>query len=87
MTLTRDQGDQPRLRSVRIAAGRWAHRAPAGTGRGAARGALPTLALAEQVAATVAGEVRPIDDVRSTTGYRRQVAGQMIARFLYDLIG
>jgi CO/xanthine dehydrogenase FAD-binding subunit len=34
---------------------------------------------------SVAAEIAPIDDVRSDAGYRREVAGNLLSRFLTDL--
>ncbi len=41
--------------------------------------------VAAELAAAVAAEVAPIDDVRSTADYRRRVAGNLAARFLRGL--
>src|SRR3990170_5400590 len=48
----------------------------------ALEGAAPTLGTADRAAATLADEIHPIDDVRSTAEYRRTVA----ARVLHSLI-
>jgi CO/xanthine dehydrogenase FAD-binding subunit len=42
------------------------------------------LAAAQRI---LAGEIRPIDDVRSTADYRRRVAGNLLARFWADTAG
>jgi CO/xanthine dehydrogenase FAD-binding subunit len=42
--------------------------------------------LAEEAAASAAAEVRPIDDVRSTEAYRRAVTGNLLRRWLLDLL-
>jgi CO/xanthine dehydrogenase FAD-binding subunit len=41
--------------------------------------------LAQQVRKTVAKEVRPIDDIRSTAAYRSAVLGNLLAEFLEKL--
>ena len=38
-------------------------------------------ASADEAAAVLAGEITPIDDVRSTAEYRRRVAGNLVRRF------
>jgi CO/xanthine dehydrogenase FAD-binding subunit len=47
-------------------------------------GARPDEATAQRAAATISGEIRPIDDVRSTAEYRRAVAGRILLRMLRD---
>ncbi|HLE58715.1 MAG TPA: FAD binding domain-containing protein [Candidatus Limnocylindria bacterium] len=47
-------------------------------------GARPTLATADLAASTLAGELSPIDDVRSTADYRRAVAARILHRLLRD---
>jgi putative cofactor-binding repeat protein len=42
-------------------------------------------ALVQFAKTTVAGEVRPIDDIRSTARYRAAVAGNLVAEFLGKL--
>ena len=42
--------------------------------------------LAEEAAASAASEVQPIDDVRSTQAYRRAVTGNLLRRWLLDLL-
>ncbi len=44
------------------------------------KGAKINDALLEKVAATVSKEIRPIDDVRSTAEYRREVSGVLVER-------
>ncbi|MDO9170974.1 MAG: FAD binding domain-containing protein [bacterium] len=41
--------------------------------------------LAREAAAAARDEVTPIDDVRSTEGYRREVTGNLVARFVTSL--
>ena len=50
-------------------------------------GRVPTLALAAEAAATVAAEVSPIDDVRSTAAYRRAVTGRVLRRIVAGAAG
>jgi len=52
---------------------------------GVLRGRRPGPELVEAVRASVAAEARPIDDVRSTAEYRRQVCGNIVARFVESL--
>jgi len=42
-------------------------------------------ATADATAAALAGEVRPIDDVRSAADYRRRVAARLVRRFVLSL--
>ncbi|MDP9038035.1 MAG: FAD binding domain-containing protein [Acidobacteriota bacterium] len=42
-------------------------------------------ALVERARAALAGEARPIDDIRSTAGYRAAVAGNLLEEFLRGL--
>jgi len=53
----------------------------------ALEGARPTPEVADRAAETLAGEIRPIDDVRSTADYRRMVAGRILHRILRDAGG
>ena len=43
--------------------------------------------LLEQIAASVQGEITPIDDQRSTAAYRRQVAGVLVKRLIARAAG
>ncbi len=45
-------------------------------------GQVPGAALADRAAEAAAGEVTPIDDVRSTAGYRRHVLGRAVRRLV-----
>jgi CO/xanthine dehydrogenase FAD-binding subunit len=45
-------------------------------------GRMPGAEVAAQVRAALAGDIAPIDDVRSTAYYRRTVAGNLVARFV-----
>jgi xanthine dehydrogenase small subunit len=47
-------------------------------------GARPTRAIAGEAAATLAAELAPIDDVRSTAAYRRSVAARVLDRLVRD---
>ena len=47
-------------------------------------GSAPTEETANQAAATLADEISPIDDVRSTADYRRAVAARVLYRLLRD---
>jgi len=47
-------------------------------------GARPIEATADRAADTLAGELRPIDDVRSTADYRRAVAARVLHRLVRD---
>ena len=47
-------------------------------------GAAPAEATADRAAATLAGELSPIDDVRSSADYRRAVAARVLHRLLRD---
>jgi xanthine dehydrogenase small subunit len=50
-------------------------------------GAPPTAEVAALAAATLAAEIAPIDDVRSTAAYRRAVAGRVLHRVVRDAGG
>jgi xanthine dehydrogenase small subunit len=47
-------------------------------------GAGPTEETADRAAATLADEIQPIDDVRSTADYRRMVAARVLHRLIRD---
>jgi len=47
-------------------------------------GATPTEAIADRAASTLAGEITPIDDVRSSADYRRAVAARVLHRLIRD---
>jgi xanthine dehydrogenase iron-sulfur cluster and FAD-binding subunit A len=47
-------------------------------------GAAPTAEVADRVAATLAAELSPIDDVRSTADYRRAVASRVLHRLVRE---
>jgi CO/xanthine dehydrogenase FAD-binding subunit len=72
-------------REVRLALGSVAPtpvRAPAT--EAALEGSAPTEAIADRAASTLAGELDPIDDVRSSADYRRAVAARVLHRLLRD---
>jgi xanthine dehydrogenase small subunit len=50
-------------------------------------GARPTPEVADRAAETLAGELAPIDDVRSTADYRRTVSARILHRLLRDAGG
>jgi len=50
-------------------------------------GAEPSQATADRAAETLAGELRPIDDVRSTADYRRMVAARVLHRLVREAGG
>ncbi len=47
-------------------------------------GAAPRQSVADHAAATIAGEISPIDDVRSTADYRRAVSARILHRMLRE---
>jgi CO/xanthine dehydrogenase FAD-binding subunit len=50
-------------------------------------GAAPTPAVADLAADSLAAELRPIDDVRSTAEYRRVVAARVLHRLIREAGG
>lgn len=50
-------------------------------------GARPVPEVADRAAETLAGELKPIDDVRSTADYRRTVSARILHRLLRDAGG
>ena len=50
----------------------------------AIEGAAPSEAIADRAASTLAGELSPIDDVRSSADYRRAVAARVLHRLIRD---
>ena len=84
----RDHGPAAGWSDVRIALGSVAAtpiRAPAT--EAVLEGARPTPEVADRAAETLAGEISPIDDVRSTADYRRMVAGRILHRIVRDAGG
>ena len=53
----------------------------------AMEGRTPGRETADAAAAALVGEIAPIDDVRSTAGYRRAVAGRVLHRLIRDAGG
>jgi CO/xanthine dehydrogenase FAD-binding subunit len=53
----------------------------------ALEGTRPTPEIADRAAETLAGEIEPIDDVRSTADYRRTVAARVLHRILREAGG
>jgi xanthine dehydrogenase iron-sulfur cluster and FAD-binding subunit A len=47
-------------------------------------GGAPRESVADHAAAVLADELRPIDDVRSTAGYRRSVSARVLHRLLRE---
>jgi CO/xanthine dehydrogenase FAD-binding subunit len=47
-------------------------------------GASPNAETADRAAGTLRGEIQPIDDVRSTADYRREVAARVLHRLIRD---
>jgi CO/xanthine dehydrogenase FAD-binding subunit len=47
-------------------------------------GAMPIEATADRAASTLAGELNPVDDVRSSAEYRRAVAARVLHRLIRD---
>jgi carbon-monoxide dehydrogenase medium subunit len=70
-------------RDVRLALGSVADRpVRARATEAVLEGARPTVQTADAVAETVAAEIRPIDDVRSTADYRRTVTARILHRII-----
>jgi xanthine dehydrogenase small subunit len=59
----------------------------AGATEAVLEGSLPTPEVADLAAETLAGELSPIDDVRSTAEYRRTVAARVLHRLLREAGG
>ena len=49
------------------------------------RGSAPSAAVLEAAQETLAAEIAPIDDMRSTARYRRHVAKNLLAEFIEKL--
>ncbi|HEY7331933.1 MAG TPA: xanthine dehydrogenase family protein subunit M [Candidatus Limnocylindria bacterium] len=85
MALAWQPGDGGGWREVRVALGSMAAtpvRAP--RTEEVLEGAAPTAEVADRVAATLAAELSPIDDVRSTADYRRAVASRVLHRLVRE---
>ena len=88
MALAWRADEHGRWTDVRLALGSIA----ATTTRGSAtervlEGSAPSREVADAAVAALAGELQPIDDVRSTADYRRLVAGRVLHRMLRDAGG
>jgi xanthine dehydrogenase small subunit len=74
------------VRHVRLGLGAVADRpVRARAAEAAMLGARPGPEAAERVRAALAGELRPIDDVRSTAAYRLAAAQNAVGRFVESL--
>ncbi|MEJ7748472.1 MAG: xanthine dehydrogenase family protein subunit M [Candidatus Limnocylindrales bacterium] len=83
----RDGPDRP-WRDVRLALGSVAPTPiRAHATEAALEGRRPTRATADAAASSLAGELRPIDDVRSTAEYRRLVAARLLHRLIREAGG
>ncbi|HSL34350.1 MAG TPA: FAD binding domain-containing protein, partial [Candidatus Limnocylindrales bacterium] len=82
---SRSNGGGPAWRDVRVALGSVADR-PIRVRRteAALEGSRPTPETADAAAETLAAEITPIDDVRSTADYRRVVAARILHRIVRD---
>jgi CO/xanthine dehydrogenase FAD-binding subunit len=75
-------------RDVRVALGSVADRPIRASGAEAAlEGRAPTPEVADAAAEALAGEITPIDDVRSSADYRRTVAARVLHRLVRDAGG
>ncbi|MEP7040367.1 MAG: xanthine dehydrogenase family protein subunit M [Chloroflexota bacterium] len=80
-----DEGDHAPWRDVRLALGSVAATTIRATDTEAVlEGALPDERTADRAASTLAGELNPIDDVRSSADYRRAVAARVLHRLIRD---
>ena len=81
-------GEGRAWRDVRLALGSVADRPiRAHATEAVLEGARPTPETADRAAETLAGELHPIDDVRSTADYRRAVASRVVHRLVRDAGG
>jgi CO/xanthine dehydrogenase FAD-binding subunit len=84
----RDGGTGRAWSDVRVALGSVADRpVRASAAEAALEGADPTPETADAAAEALAGEIHPIDDVRSTAEYRRVVAARALHRIVRDAGG
>jgi CO/xanthine dehydrogenase FAD-binding subunit len=84
----REQAARGAWRDVRLALGSVADRPMRASATEAIlEGAAASESVADQAAETLAGELRPIDDVRSTAEYRRVVAARVLHRLLREAGG
>ena len=83
-----DGGHDVAWRDVRVALGSVADRpVRAAAAEAALDGRQPTPEAADAAAEALAGEITPIDDVRSTADYRRVVAARVLHRIVRDAGG
>jgi CO/xanthine dehydrogenase FAD-binding subunit len=88
MALAWSRGDDGTWRDIRVAFGSVAATPiRARSTEAALEGAAPTPETADRAATTLAGELQPIDDVRSTAGYRRLVASRILHRAIREAGG
>ena len=79
---------RPEWRDVRVALGSVAERPIRVVATEALlEGAAPTAETAARAAEAVAGEIKPIDDVRSTADYRRAVTARVLQRMIREAGG
>jgi CO/xanthine dehydrogenase FAD-binding subunit len=84
----RDGGNSGGWSDVRVALGSVADRPiRARAAEAALEGRAPTPEAADAAAEALAGEITPIDDVRSTADYRRTVAARVLHRLVRDAGG
>jgi CO/xanthine dehydrogenase FAD-binding subunit len=84
----RDGGNSGGWGDVRVALGSVADRPiRARAAEAALEGRAPTPEAADAAAEALAGEITPIDDVRSTADYRRTVAARVLHRLVRDAGG
>ena len=77
--------DDGTWRDVRVALGSVAPTTIRATATEAVlEGSRPSETLADEAARVLADEINPIDDVRSTAGYRRSVSGRVLHRLLRE---
>ncbi|HEY8868419.1 MAG TPA: xanthine dehydrogenase family protein subunit M [Candidatus Limnocylindrales bacterium] len=83
-----ESADMPAWSEVRLALGSVAERPIRALQTEALlEGAQPTEATADVAAETLSAEIHPIDDVRSTAGYRRTVAARVLHRLIREAGG
>jgi xanthine dehydrogenase small subunit len=84
----REHGRSAGWSDIRVALGSVAERPiRAMAAEQALEGAHPTPEAADRAAAVLAGEIQPIDDVRSTADYRRTVAARVLHRIVREAGG
>jgi CO/xanthine dehydrogenase FAD-binding subunit len=84
----RSTGEEGPWSDVRVALGSVADRPVRATAtEGILEGSRPDAETADAAARTLAGELEPIDDVRSTADYRRTVAARVLHRLVRDAGG